>query len=663
MNSVDANGYTHNGMGNSEIGITWPRLVALIVLAIHRLNHSAKHTTKSAYIADSLLIVDAISAMLMASGTMQRDSPAIKAHNLLKAHHVHLMNALSKLVLSAKDASRVWPPPDAVQQMQRDANEVLLASRYFMNVAQDVGIPMRSVDGIDVDALEMELSGPTVTATIPTTANHSQLNNSIDNASYDTTYSNGTTLYNRSRSSISSGNGNEALYADQPAASVDLLVRFSQHSHAILQMVSSMQHHLQRLQMDLHHLPHTNQAPANPQTITHAKQMLSVTEQFLQLVDDMRFEHISQESADRLLDARRTLQGEVVCLMMAVQEATDAEADITNIEACLEHLRMVDNTAKELLIASKLQVEERDALRHRALEQNVDRFRAVQRNGDRLEATIRVRRALSMSHVASDGDHIETLMMEHDQMGDSTQYKDEDIQSVLDRNGDNLANYDDINNYMYGNTNNDANGHGNGYGMSSGKKVSMAKARTMNRLHTEPSLHQGATAAAMHTAAKYMRNGELSPNSETEGTLGKGHYFDVSNDTVRQDKYNFLEEEEEEEEEEEDTTSQDEHGEFNVDNYGNMQDRKDDDYEAIHQQPDSYPIPDGLMSVVAPWTVQSPEHGTIPPVKAQSNQVSPPAAGTSAATYNSTNPNRIEMSRKVVQLLGEDVPLSGKIYI
>ncbi|KAI9595738.1 hypothetical protein BDF19DRAFT_495756 [Syncephalis fuscata] len=624
MDSLDANGYAHNGAGNPEIGVSWSRLVALIVLAIHRLNHSAKRTTKSAYIADSLLIVDAISAMLMSSGTMQRDSPAIKAHNLLKAHHVHLMSALSKLVLSAKDASRVWPPPDAVQQMQRDANEVLLAARYFMNVAQDVGIPARSVDGIDVDALEVELSGPT-TITPPTAANGGN-----DMAQ------NGINGYGRSRSSISSGNGNEPLYADQPADSIDLLVRFGEHSKSVLRMVSSMQRHLQHLRMDLLQLAQNNQAPASSQTITHAKQMVSTTEQFLQLVDNLRFDHVSEDTAERLIDARRTLQGEVIKLVIAVQEATDIDADVTSIESCIKHLSSVDTTAKELLIASKLQVEERDALRHRALEQNVDRFRAVQRHGDRIEATIRVRRALSMSHVATEGDRIETMLLDQDQLNDLDQFDEDDLRSASNHYGHAGAGNE---RYLY-------NGNGS-QGYMLGKKMPMNTSRSITRLNTDPSIHRGATTAAMLAASKYIHDTSLSPLSDSD-IYSDGPMFTPPGLLFNDD-----------DEDSGNGIGGNDADEFNVNNYNGHWDKTEADYE--NDQPNFYPASNDLILKVAPWMVQSPEHSSASSIRLPQSQTM--SSGNAAAHGNAmaaaSGSSRSDMNRKVAQFFGEDAPLPG----
>ena len=88
--------------------------------------------------------MEAIRAMLYASGTARKDAGPIASSRQLKQHHRQIMATLSKLVLAAKTASGVWPPPDAVAKMQQAANDVLLAVRQFVAAAQEAGVEIRS---------------------------------------------------------------------------------------------------------------------------------------------------------------------------------------------------------------------------------------------------------------------------------------------------------------------------------------------------------------------------------------------------------------------------------------------------------------------------------------------------------------------------------------
>jgi len=84
--------------------------------------------------------------MLYASGTVDKDSAPIRMHRGLKLHHRQIMAALSKLVLSAKMASGVWPAEGAVTKMLADANDVAQAVHQFIFTAQGAGVAVHDVD-------------------------------------------------------------------------------------------------------------------------------------------------------------------------------------------------------------------------------------------------------------------------------------------------------------------------------------------------------------------------------------------------------------------------------------------------------------------------------------------------------------------------------------
>ncbi|KAJ3250140.1 hypothetical protein HK104_007500, partial [Borealophlyctis nickersoniae] len=83
--------------------------------------------------------------MLASSGTLNKDSPIVQGNKTLRAYHSHIMSSLSKLVLAAKVASGLWPPPDAVSKLRYQAGQVLLAIRHFVGVAQDSQLELHAV--------------------------------------------------------------------------------------------------------------------------------------------------------------------------------------------------------------------------------------------------------------------------------------------------------------------------------------------------------------------------------------------------------------------------------------------------------------------------------------------------------------------------------------
>ncbi|CAG8534743.1 7445_t:CDS:10, partial [Diversispora eburnea] len=129
----------------SEDILTWESLYTTIITAINGLNVAAKDNSKQNYQLCTNTIVESIRIMLYASGTVEKESPAIRQNRTLKIYHRHIMASLSKLVLSTEVASGVWPPPDSAQKMMSDAEEVSAAVGQFVQAAENV-VDIRRVD-------------------------------------------------------------------------------------------------------------------------------------------------------------------------------------------------------------------------------------------------------------------------------------------------------------------------------------------------------------------------------------------------------------------------------------------------------------------------------------------------------------------------------------
>ncbi|KAJ3046093.1 hypothetical protein HDV00_003843 [Rhizophlyctis rosea] len=136
---------------------TWEVLINNILRAISNLNHSAKTEHKARYLSQTHLVVRAIRDMLSASRTTSPDSPVMQRNKSLRNYHQHIMSSLSKLVLAAKVASGIWPPPDAVNKMRYQAGQVLLSIRHFVAIAQDVPLELHPIDSAEtVDDFDLK---------------------------------------------------------------------------------------------------------------------------------------------------------------------------------------------------------------------------------------------------------------------------------------------------------------------------------------------------------------------------------------------------------------------------------------------------------------------------------------------------------------------------
>ncbi|KAG2185995.1 hypothetical protein INT43_002433 [Umbelopsis isabellina] len=127
--------------------LNWGKLSSLIAHAIHDLNSAARNGSRHLYKDLTTAVVESIRLMLYASNSIDKEnSPHLKNDKTLRAQYRAIMAALSKLVLSAKLASTMWSPPDAVVKMETDANDVLVAVRNYLGSAQEAGIEVQDND-------------------------------------------------------------------------------------------------------------------------------------------------------------------------------------------------------------------------------------------------------------------------------------------------------------------------------------------------------------------------------------------------------------------------------------------------------------------------------------------------------------------------------------
>ncbi|KAI9493737.1 ras guanine nucleotide exchange factor domain-containing protein [Zychaea mexicana] len=133
---------TMGGHGNrAELPQSWGQLSALIAHAIRNLKGSVKQGQIGLFREDALLVVQHIRLLLYVSNSVDKESsPYLKINKQLKTYHRALLAALAKLVLSARVASGAWPPSEAIGKLQLDADEVLMAVRNFLTIAQEMRI-------------------------------------------------------------------------------------------------------------------------------------------------------------------------------------------------------------------------------------------------------------------------------------------------------------------------------------------------------------------------------------------------------------------------------------------------------------------------------------------------------------------------------------------
>ncbi|KAL9553698.1 hypothetical protein MBANPS3_003175 [Mucor bainieri] len=128
----------HSSPFDSNEAPTWPKLSIHVTLAINDLIASAKTSQRSLYKKHAARVVEAIRLMLVASGTISKESLHIKTSNVLRSHHRAMMASLSKLVLSAQLCAD--GTVSDVSKLLSDCHELLVAVRNFISTCESIPV-------------------------------------------------------------------------------------------------------------------------------------------------------------------------------------------------------------------------------------------------------------------------------------------------------------------------------------------------------------------------------------------------------------------------------------------------------------------------------------------------------------------------------------------
>ncbi|KAJ3364078.1 hypothetical protein GGF31_000615 [Allomyces arbusculus] len=115
---------------------SWDSLISNILTVISDFNSAAKAGDRHLYVAKARGTVRAVHVLLHACGATSPTAAVLHSPAGLLPHYTQLVTGVSKLVFAARVASGIWPPPDAVPRMRRQAGQVLLALRGFVATAQ-----------------------------------------------------------------------------------------------------------------------------------------------------------------------------------------------------------------------------------------------------------------------------------------------------------------------------------------------------------------------------------------------------------------------------------------------------------------------------------------------------------------------------------------------
>ncbi|KAG9321967.1 hypothetical protein KVV02_002850 [Mortierella alpina] len=331
---------------------TWESLSEHTAAAVENLLQSTEKGYKPYYLIQSSIVVEAIRVMLYASGTVDKDALIMRQHRGLKMHHRQIMAALSKLVLSAKMASGVWPASDAVAKLQADAKEVLTASQNYVNTAVSVEMTVHQVDA----RLVMDVKSP-----LRAKAAARSLDRTLSNASLKGDNNSGDRKVFGSQMNTQSILSQLDYYSKSATKAVSVLtMQIEKVIDSPSPVVRNHNHH-----GGVASNPVMNSAQS-AQLVAQARQTISQIGSLLTLVTDF-YTGTHQEPSSipekyfaDVRTAKQALHGSTASLVMAIQSATDLLAVAQTLDLALNTTLATERAAQSVVQATRILIQEKE---------------------------------------------------------------------------------------------------------------------------------------------------------------------------------------------------------------------------------------------------------------------------------------------------------------
>ncbi|KAF9355908.1 hypothetical protein BGX26_005983, partial [Mortierella sp. AD094] len=333
---------------------TWQSLQEHTASAVDNLLLSAEKGYKPYYLIQSSIVVEAIRVMLYASGTVDKDATVMRQHRGLKMHHRQIMAALSKLVLSAKMASGVWPAPDAVAKLQADAKEVKTAAQNYVTSAVAAEITVHQVDARLVTDVKSPLRAKAASRSLDRALSNASLRSDNGQTSERKTFG--------SQMSTQSILSQLDYYSKSASKAVNVLAM--QIEKVIDNPSTGLRNNGQNGLSGA--IPVMNSAQS-AQLVAQARQTISQLGSLLTLVTDFYTSAHHEQSgiADKYFadvrTAKQALHGSTASLVMAIQSATDLLAVGQTLDLALNTTLATDKASQSLVQAARALIQEKES--------------------------------------------------------------------------------------------------------------------------------------------------------------------------------------------------------------------------------------------------------------------------------------------------------------
>ncbi|KAJ8323219.1 cell division cycle- protein, variant 2 [Batrachochytrium dendrobatidis] len=353
---------------DTSIEWTWPGLTNQIIVHIHLLATAVKSSRKDKYVPATSAIVDSIRIMLYASGTPKRDSPILAANKTLRTYHRQVLFSLAKLVLAAKTASGVWPPPDAAENLLQINNDVLISVRHLSAEAAENNIKIHQIDSLESTPVDGNIVS--------------------SDSKCDTTHA--------------ASDVDEELESNALPSSAELLSSLEGSMKKTMALIVELADPVQVRTLRIKS-PEPGEAPESKiPFISHTslfsivRSILKEVGNFFELIDDIPLDSLSNDLTVDFKVNRLALTNAISGLVTSTGHATNALLVSNAIQDISAAANLVEKSVKELLISTKFLIEEKESVEQMTLQTYIDQHNQVNRPSS-ADLYARNRRAMSMS--------------------------------------------------------------------------------------------------------------------------------------------------------------------------------------------------------------------------------------------------------------------------
>ncbi|KAJ3274607.1 hypothetical protein HDV01_002449 [Terramyces sp. JEL0728] len=305
----------HADISINNAEFSWDGMLAFVLAKLRILIRDIELKAKENYLSNTSTAVEAIRTMLYASDAASSTSETLDLSPKLKHGHTLMLNWVSRLILSAKLSSTVWPPPDASDDFLQAAHELVGAIKLFITEASELKLPMHQLAPEDLVQLQ--------------------------HAQFDTDH------------------------IGQSKTDAQLVERLEEITLNLFNLINQ-----------IGELSDGKEPLQRAEIFELIRKVVKEVGSFLTLIDELPLESLFEDLTIDFKVNRLALLNCITDLVMSTQSAARLKDDKQAHEKIMIAIDLVNKASKDLLISTKFLIEEKENMEHATLKSYIENYSA-----------------------------------------------------------------------------------------------------------------------------------------------------------------------------------------------------------------------------------------------------------------------------------------------